>query len=494
MKRIFFIFLLKMIAICSFSQTYDPAKAADYAKKWCNGRNPEYVDYTNLGGDCAAFVSQCLIAGGFNFTGAPNVKPDGVISGAKALVEQLRLRQDTEYTPIVGYHPSAEHVVGDPMFQCYDNPNQHVYTAKHSLICSSVEFDSLTARRLYSAHYADNCDDDWPNNLVTSKLIFFHINSTLLKHCTDCKKNYGEEEIDCGGSCPPCEHAPQHKSFVTPTNNLPSRAYALEKITAGNAAVEVLSGQDVSFNTLGEIVLLPGFEAQEGSDFTAQIKNNIHEVTAFCGRYCGTEYYPNELIRYQDNLSAHDLVNVDKVYYEIYNLQSGSFIHSEVVYVTKEGILPLWNLKAGESSYPPSVALYIAKIIVYPCQGGAKSYDVKFRVTMPGKSLNEDSEETEKPVTSPPQNPENTISPNGNTTPSFSILPNPNPGTFQLETNFPLSTIGNLKITNLMGTPVYETQNVTSNTIQLPNPTTGTFFVVMVLKDGTVLSRKMVVQ
>ena len=77
---------------------------------------------------------------------------------------------------------------------------------------------------------------------------------------------------------------------------------------------------------------------------------------------------------------------------------------------------------------------------------------------------------------------------------NFNIFPNPNPGIFTIETNFPLSAIGNLKITNLMGATVYETQNVASNTIQLQNPTAGTFFVVMVLKDGVVITRKMVVQ
>ena len=49
-----------------------------------------------------------------------------------------------------------------------------------------------------------------------------------------------------------------------------------------------------------------------------------------------------------------------------------------------------------------------------------------------------------------------------NTLPNFTILPNP--GAFQLETNFPITNIVNLKITNLMGAPVYETQNVASKT------------------------------
>jgi len=76
----------------------------------------------------------------------------------------------------------------------------------------------------------------------------------------------------------------------------------------------------------------------------------------------------------------------------------------------------------------------------------------------------------------------------------FKLYPNPNNGKFQLDANFPLTDIGNLKILNLLGVTVYETQNLTSNIIQLPTSATGTFFVVMILKDGTVLTQKMVVQ
>ena len=78
--------------------------------------------------------------------------------------------------------------------------------------------------------------------------------------------------------------------------------------------------------------------------------------------------------------------------------------------------------------------------------------------------------------------------------PKFNLLPNPNRGNFQIDANFPLTDIAHFKITNFMGATVYETQNVASNTVQLQNPAAGTFFVVMVLKDGAVLTRKMVVQ
>lgn len=43
---------------------YDRAKAVAYAHEWAFGRNPRYLNFTGLGGDCTNFVSQCLLAGG----------------------------------------------------------------------------------------------------------------------------------------------------------------------------------------------------------------------------------------------------------------------------------------------------------------------------------------------------------------------------------------------------------------------------------------------
>ena len=76
----------------------------------------------------------------------------------------------------------------------------------------------------------------------------------------------------------------------------------------------------------------------------------------------------------------------------------------------------------------------------------------------------------------------------------FKLFPNPNPGTFQLETNFPLSDITHLKVVNTLGINVFETQNLATNTIRLQNAANGLFFVVVILKDGSVLTQKMMVQ
>ncbi|OGO88643.1 MAG: amidase [Clostridiales bacterium GWF2_36_10] len=43
--------------------TYNRQKAVDYAEKWAMRRNPKYLDFSGLGGDCTNFISQCIYAG-----------------------------------------------------------------------------------------------------------------------------------------------------------------------------------------------------------------------------------------------------------------------------------------------------------------------------------------------------------------------------------------------------------------------------------------------
>lgn len=54
----------------NFMMDYDRKAAAGYAHKWAYSRNPLYLNYDGMGGDCTNFVSQCLFAGSgiMNFT------------------------------------------------------------------------------------------------------------------------------------------------------------------------------------------------------------------------------------------------------------------------------------------------------------------------------------------------------------------------------------------------------------------------------------------
>ena len=51
---------------------YDRRAAVAYAHKWAYSRNPAYYDFSEIGGDCTNFASQCLYAG----TGIMNFTPE----------------------------------------------------------------------------------------------------------------------------------------------------------------------------------------------------------------------------------------------------------------------------------------------------------------------------------------------------------------------------------------------------------------------------------
>ena len=51
---------------------YRADRAVSYARAWALSRNPLFVDFTGLGGNCTNFVSQCILAGG----GVMNYTPD----------------------------------------------------------------------------------------------------------------------------------------------------------------------------------------------------------------------------------------------------------------------------------------------------------------------------------------------------------------------------------------------------------------------------------
>lgn len=42
---------------------YDRQRAIAYAQKWALKRNPSYYDFSEIGGDCTNFISQCIYSG-----------------------------------------------------------------------------------------------------------------------------------------------------------------------------------------------------------------------------------------------------------------------------------------------------------------------------------------------------------------------------------------------------------------------------------------------
>jgi hypothetical protein len=51
------------------TMAYNRRRAVEYAHKWAMARNPHYLNFEELGGDCTNFISQCLLAGGYPMHG-----------------------------------------------------------------------------------------------------------------------------------------------------------------------------------------------------------------------------------------------------------------------------------------------------------------------------------------------------------------------------------------------------------------------------------------
>lgn len=62
--------LFKENTISTYS-SYDRSLAVDYAYSYAYNFNSSYPDWSEYGGDCANFVSQCLYAGGKSMVGTP---------------------------------------------------------------------------------------------------------------------------------------------------------------------------------------------------------------------------------------------------------------------------------------------------------------------------------------------------------------------------------------------------------------------------------------
>ena len=76
MKSIIFLSLI-LFAISAIN--YNPSKAIDYARKHCGNYNKLYNNYRDKGCDCSNFVSQCLIAGGFDMKSCEGLDDKGAI-------------------------------------------------------------------------------------------------------------------------------------------------------------------------------------------------------------------------------------------------------------------------------------------------------------------------------------------------------------------------------------------------------------------------------
>ena len=531
MQRIIvsFIFIVLM-TVQSFAQTYNVEEAVSYAKRWCYGRNTaQYFDYglqINGGADCAAFVSQCLIAGGLNLSAGTDghgsyVKSDGVISGAQQLTDHLRSHQNTttpktvNYNSLIGNRDIGDHDLGDPCFNLA--AANHAY---HSHICSTVSGTNY----LYSSHTNDVCD----GTLSRSGLIeFFHIKSTYPAHCYDCIQNNGETSIDCGGPCPPCAHAPDNKTYTIANEriHLPAETYAISNITA-QGSVTLMPGTNVSFYSVGSIDLLPGFWAKQGSNFTAEVKRSRLAATADCNIFCDPPgFVPNVLTPNGDGLNDQliwIISNSRSIHVKIYQwknyhgacLNTNYLVYENTIIPAQEGAVMLWDLFSGNPQYNSTFFhpvytdqfgwyYFDAYVDIEACQGGTFSYIQTFWVMLNNNRSHSAQQEAnnqddtrytighnitqyEDYEFSDMENPTD----NSN---YFSLYPNPTTGTLTINSNMPLEAFSDLIVTNSSGQTIYGQKYLDSFTLSLPALPNGEYILSLRI-DGQPVSRKVILQ
>ena len=126
--------------------------------------------------------------------------------------------------------------------------------------------------------------------------------------CSNCKKDGDETGVDCGGSCAPCNDNCTTNQITYNTTNFPSRTSASDYIVAQNN-VSIQTGQEIEFKAANSITLNPGFTAQFGSTFSANI------TPCDCKQMCPV----NEVFGYINNQLCYHVSGYNRYHIKIIN-------------------------------------------------------------------------------------------------------------------------------------------------------------------------------
>lgn len=143
--------------------------ALQYAKQWAMGRNPRYLDFEHLGGDCTNFASQCIYAGsgvmnyqptlGWYYNSSTDRTPSwtGVQYLYNFLVGNRSVGPYAVETEITGVQPGDIVQLGNA-YEYYHSPvivhvqDGHIFVAAHSYDAYMRPLDSYTYERARFLH------------------------------------------------------------------------------------------------------------------------------------------------------------------------------------------------------------------------------------------------------------------------------------------------------------------------------------------------------
>ncbi|MCG2826633.1 MAG: N-acetylmuramoyl-L-alanine amidase, partial [Thermoplasmatales archaeon] len=175
------------------STLYDRKAVSGYADLYWENYNPEYADYSASGGDCANFVSQCMIAGGLSLwqgrdgNGA-NVDEYGTMPFCDYLHEQLVKYQNASYSYIEYSGTPPDYLTaGDVIIYGDASDEASPDYWRHAVIV--VEGSGINCK--VSGHTTDRYHVSWDYAFPSS------FNRTNFYHLTDKTINeYSEFELN----------------------------------------------------------------------------------------------------------------------------------------------------------------------------------------------------------------------------------------------------------------------------------------------------------
>ena len=154
---------------------YNRRKAVDYAHKWAFGRNPQYYDFSDIGGDCTNFASQVILAG----AGVMNYNPvkgwyfvnSGNRSPAWSGVEFLHnfLINNKESGPVAEDTTIENAAIGDIAQLSFNGT-----TFQHSPMIVSIG-NPPSPENIYVAAHTFNADNRQLSTYKYQKVRFVHI-------------------------------------------------------------------------------------------------------------------------------------------------------------------------------------------------------------------------------------------------------------------------------------------------------------------------------
>ncbi len=154
---------------------YNRPAAVRYAHTWSHSRNPKYLDFSQLGGDCTNFISQCLYAG----SGVMNYTPvygwyyisssnrTASWTGARFLYKFLTTNKGIG--PFASEVSLSELALGDVIHLA--RKDGHIY---HSLIVVQIGSPATYENTLIATHTFD-ADYNPLSNYTFDQARFLHI-------------------------------------------------------------------------------------------------------------------------------------------------------------------------------------------------------------------------------------------------------------------------------------------------------------------------------